>query len=885
MSKFYFLFVFLIFVSVNLQSQTNHLPGEIIVQFHEKTTPDAVANRYREINGMETKIIEVKLLSEPFNMYKISLDPESGNDYWFLRALKSDREVSIAQFNHYVYPRETIPNDPLFDTQWYHVNDGTNGLEDADIDSDLAWDITTGGLTALGDTIVVCVIEGGNLQHVDLIDNAWFNHGEIPGNGIDDDGNGYIDDYRGWNVESESDNGVYSGGHGTQVMGMIGAKGNNETGVAGINWDIKIMSVAGENLMNEASIVAAYTYPLVQRKIYNATQGESGAFVVVTNASWGLDGASPEDYPIWTAIYDTLGVHGILNCGSTSNNNVNVDIVGDLPTSVPSDYMIGVTASNRFDVRTFAGFGANTIELAAPGENVRTTSGSSGTTTTTGTSFAAPLTAGVIALLYAVPCTDFSQMVKNNPQLGADYVRYALLNGVDPVENLQNETKTGGRLNAYNSLSIMLDDCENDFCLPVFALNHQIENDSIVKIHWNASQDTTVTLRYRQLDTEEWFYVENIDTTFFKIDSLIFCTDYEFQAASDCSQNADGDLNFTASLTFQNVGCCEAPTEYDAQNITHTQAELLWQPAFNIPEYEIFFKEIEEEIWQYAGMSSTGIFEIAQLDTCTLYEFLIKPACVEGFDVGAQITVRTKGCGACLDLDYCDSKGKDTGDEFIKKVTIGDYENDSGNNGGYMFFEDSEIQLELGAQYPIVINPGFSFFPYNENYRVWIDFNQDGVFDNDEVVFQTANSTTTQVSGNITIPNDLPLGTTRLRVAMMYAGFNNSKPTACGTFNYGEVEDYCVNIILSSSVKAIEFENDFSLFPNPSKGSFTLNTGSVHNARNIQISDIAGKVVFQSKISSGENIIKTSLAAGVYNVSLTAKDHTILGVQKLIIAH
>ncbi len=244
-------------------------------------------------------------------------------------------------------------------------------------------------------------------MHPDLIENAWFNYGEIPDNDIDDDANGYIDDYRGWNVESEDDDGIYAGGHGTNVMGMIGARGNNEFGTVGANWNVKMMSVAGENLFDEASVVQAYTYPLIQRQIFNETNGASGAFVVATNASWGIDNGNVDDVPIWTAFYDTLGQYGILNCGATANNNVNIDVVGDIPTAAPSDYMISVTATNSSDFRTFSGFGATTVDLGAPGEDVFTTSGQNGTTTTSGTSFASPLTAGVIALLYSVPCDVF----------------------------------------------------------------------------------------------------------------------------------------------------------------------------------------------------------------------------------------------------------------------------------------------------------------------------------------------------------------------------------------------------------------------------------------------------------------------------------------------
>ncbi len=113
------------------------------------------------------------------------------------------------------------------------------------------------------------------------------------------------------------------------------------------------MSVAGENLSSEASVVSAYNYPLTMRMLYNTTGGESGAFVVATNASLGIDNADASNYPIWCAVYDTLGEEGILSCGATANNNVNIDVVGDMPTGCASPYMAAVTASNNNDVRTF----------------------------------------------------------------------------------------------------------------------------------------------------------------------------------------------------------------------------------------------------------------------------------------------------------------------------------------------------------------------------------------------------------------------------------------------------------------------------------------------------------------------------------------------------
>ena len=212
-----------------------------------------------------------------------------------------------AQFNHEVQSRETLPDDPALNQQWHHVQNG-----DHDIDSDLAWDITTGGQTSDGTRIVVAVLEGGgaNYNHIDLIDNHWVNDQEIPDNGIDDDNNGFVDDYNGWHAQNNNDN-IGGGGHGTSVSGMIGATGNNGSGGVGVNWDVDIMQVdMGFGGLSEANVIAAYDYPYEMRVLFNESQGARGAFVVATNASWGIDLANPANYPIWCGFYDTLGEAG-----------------------------------------------------------------------------------------------------------------------------------------------------------------------------------------------------------------------------------------------------------------------------------------------------------------------------------------------------------------------------------------------------------------------------------------------------------------------------------------------------------------------------------------------------------------------------------------------
>ena len=119
-------------------------------------------------------------------------------------------------------------SDELFDEQWHHLNLLLNGNPEADLDSDLAWDISTGGLTPQGDTIVIAVIDNGIASgHPDLKDRIWINHNEIPFNGIDDDQNGYVDDHLGYNTIEENGNIQGTANHGTSVAGIIGATGNN----------------------------------------------------------------------------------------------------------------------------------------------------------------------------------------------------------------------------------------------------------------------------------------------------------------------------------------------------------------------------------------------------------------------------------------------------------------------------------------------------------------------------------------------------------------------------------------------------------------------------------------------------------------------------------
>ena len=356
--------------------------------------------------------------------------------------------------------RRNIPDATQFNQQWALQNTGqSGGTIDADIDAPEAWDLSTGGVTPLGDTIVVAIVDGGMLlTHADLIPNLWTNWGEIPGNGIDDDNNGYIDDIHGWNAYS-SNGSIPSDGHGTHVAGIVGAKGNNGNYVSGVNWDVKLMALGGSS-GTTSIVLEAYGYILDQRAIYDSTGGASGAFVVATNSSFGVNNAdcNSATYSLWNDMYNAMGQYGILSCGATMNNNSNVDVTGDVPTGCESDYMVSVTNTTRNDSKNSgAAYGATTIDLGAPGTQILSTYTGGGTSSLSGTSMASPHVAGAIGFMHASMSSGLASFYRSSPDQGAIIIKQIILDGTDQLASLNGITVSGGRLNLYNSAVLSME--------------------------------------------------------------------------------------------------------------------------------------------------------------------------------------------------------------------------------------------------------------------------------------------------------------------------------------------------------------------------------------------------------------------------------------------
>lgn len=334
----------------------------------------------------------------------------------------------------YLMEFDAIPNDPQFGEQWHFDNQGqTGGRVDADIDLPEAWDTFRGS-----EEVVIAVLDSGvDHQHPDLIANMWVNPGEIPGDGIDNDNNGYIDDIHGIDPGSGDSDPMDTVGHGTHVAGTTGAVTNNGAGVAGVNWNSKIMALkigadfAGPSI---AAAIEALDYIVTMKTQY-------GINIVVSNNSYG--GGAPSQ-AMQDAIQRNIDVN-VPFVASAGNSGTDNDALPHYPDGYDLDGIISVAATDHNDqLAGFSQFGATTVDVAAPGVDVLSTTLGGGYGLNSGTSMASPHVAGVVALLAGAA-----------PGASVGALKSAIMLGADPLQNLSGTNVSGARLNAATSLLLI----------------------------------------------------------------------------------------------------------------------------------------------------------------------------------------------------------------------------------------------------------------------------------------------------------------------------------------------------------------------------------------------------------------------------------------------
>ncbi|TVR39369.1 MAG: hypothetical protein EA392_06380 [Cryomorphaceae bacterium] len=860
-------------------AEVNYVPGQILVSLQEGKTAYQVARSLDRVNGALTDFEVLKQVTPYMNIWLVGFNEQAVPMDAMLRAVKEHPLVEVAQVNHMVTHR-AVPNDPLYSSQWQYNNDGSGGgVAGADIDAEAAWEITTGGLTPMGDEIVAAILDDGhNMNHPDFEDNLWVNTGEIPGNGIDDDGNGYVDDFLGWSIVTNSDN-VSGGGHGTPVLGIVGAKGNNGIGVTGVNWDVKLMIIKNNFNTNEAAVLAAYSYALTMRQIYNETNGAEGAFVVATNASWGVDFGQPANAPLWCGFYDIMGQHGILSCGATINGNHNVDVVGDLPTACPSDFMISVTNLNNTDTKvTNAGFGAETIDLGAHGAGTfTTTAGTSPYGTFGGTSGATPHVTGAIALLYSAPCPSFIALAKADPEAAAMLARQYILEGVDPNESLQGITTTGGRLNLKNSLDLLMADCATSGCFAPFGLGTSLlsasETDVTYTLQWESFVESeSFNLQYRPAGESEWTTVSNLLNNAFVLQGLDFCSEYQFRVQAVCTED---ESEYSSIFVWTTDGCCDAPEQLTATEIGDDFINVAWTDVLAALSYDLRFRMLGDAVWTTLEGLTDNEASITGLQECSAYEIEVRTHCANNVltEYSGAVTLGTDGCGTCTEANYCEAFSSNSSEEWIAEVQLNTLHNVSGSDDGYGDYTFMSTTLTAGGTYELSVTPGYADDEWDEYIMAWIDFNQNGIFEASEIVLDTDGVTTTTFTSEFTVPEDAQIGGTRMRITMRYEQM--AGPCQQG-FSWGEVEDYCVLIADPVTSVAQLDDPNVVVFPNPARDQFRVNLPEkyLNNAYTLHLVNAAGQLVSSQPVNTHEILWNTgNLSTGQYQLLMMGDDN------------
>jgi len=356
-----------------------------------------------------------------------------------IKICKADPNIEYTEPNYYLYAVETIPegepfafkqgapripNDSRFSEQW-----NMNNSNDADIDGPEAWATQTGS----NDVLVAVIDTGVDYDHEDLKEQMWRNPGETGGskesNGIDDDNNGYKDDYRGWNFSADSNNPYDDNQHGTHCAGMVGAVGNNGKGIAGVNWRVKIMAL--KFLGQDGS---GTTEDAAEAIIYAAKMGAK-----ISSNSWGGGENSRTLQDAIQFAHD----RGSLFIAAAGNESSNTDNTANYPSTYNVPNVIAVASSDRNDaLSSFSNYGRYTVDLAAPGSSILSAQPLGRYQLLSGTSMATPHVAGAAALIWA-----------QYPTLTMKQVIVRMLGSTDRKNAFVNRMTTGGRLNIATALS------------------------------------------------------------------------------------------------------------------------------------------------------------------------------------------------------------------------------------------------------------------------------------------------------------------------------------------------------------------------------------------------------------------------------------------------
>jgi len=842
---------------------------------------------------------EVEILKTEFDVTTL----EVSNIADVLPLANTLRENGLAKWAHPdFYAKATRYEDPFYDQQFQLNNtgqtlDGYEGLEDIDCNAPEAWTITKGTSST-----VVAVIDDGVEDHEDL--NTTNGTSRLLG-GLTPATNG-----------DGSPNA--SGAHGEACAGIIAASHNN-LGVRGVASEVSLLSVnifaGGETgaqiaeginwaRVNGADVMSnswgftscELALDVLTNAIDNAlTNGRDGKGSIVVFAA-GNDGKGCIDYP--------ANISGVISVGAITNQGFRSSYSNygtDLSLVAPSNGAAGVRTIDRMGSRGY----------------------SSGNYTGTfgGTSAACPVVSGVAALV-----------ISANPALTETEIRSILLNTATDMGSIGRDNFYGtGRVNAYEALlSATGDDGGGDdddgetegYCtsestdtqdewisavrIGSFTKNsgsttYSDFTNEIIELQAGETYDLSIEVTYGGQTYEEGvrIWVDwNANETFEESEVIFAQAPFTNTASGTFTvpTNATGSTRLRVSMTYENLppACgtleygevedytvkiveggggtiCATPTDLVVSGVTTTDATLSWAVAENAQTYDVRVRLAGGE-WQLFEAINDTALPLTGFTEGTTYEWGVRSNCGSGqnsdWSTTDSFTFETAPTG------YCDAGGEISQYQWIDLVELNNLSNETGNDGGYGDYTNLTAIVQRGTTPTIYISKG-----PNTNYRfywtVYIDFNQDGDFtDQDELLLSGSSASNGRLYSNLQIPLSAKLGNTRMRVAMKYT----DAAAACEVFQYGEVEDYTIQITetgpdhysdrpvvaqaeaLSGNPTVVEVE----LYPNPTSDWLMITTDQLQ--AEAEMFDALGRRIRQMIVNGQREVDVRNLPAGLYQL-------------------
>ena len=768
-----------------------YMQGEIVVAVELNGSKASAKNQIRDYNwsqffGNEIVVPISYLMTKEqtankcVSLVHLSL-AEDMDVFEAIQILDGNPDILWSSPNFYFEgdPREIVPNDPSYGLQYHHPL----------MQNDLAWDFTYGN----PDIMLGITDDGVETSHSDLNTNIWVNPGEIAGNGIDDDNNGYIDDVNGWDFASGNNNpnpNSNSDDHGTHVSGIVAGRTDNSIGIAGVSGHSTILPIQfyGVGSWTAAVCNASFTYA-----------ADNGANVV--NTSYNINGWVGD--PVFTAGMQYMHDAGVLHFNSGGNGS-------ELNPARQAFHQTLLTVStDASDVKSgFSNYGTG-MDISAPGSDIYSTITSNGYGYKSGTSMASPNAAGAAALIWSA-----------HPSWNSYQVAAQLLATADDIDGV-NPSYAGllgtGRVNTYSAMSTTLGApiLKSTEGMPIEGSTvtpDEVDGFTVAfsQVMDPATVNNNANYELRGAGPDNTFgngddvlYTLNTSTTYmlgtnyltFEVSGSPFIDGLHrirfvsggltnpFGTPLDGDENGTGGDDFIRNFT---IGIPAPIADFEASNTSP------------VPDADVIFTDLTyggPSSWTWTITPATFSFvngtdensqnPEVQFAELGFYTVTLDVSNVAGSD--SETKVDYINVITCV---YCPAVGDDGTDEWISNVTFNTIDNSSVVGAGYTDFTSISTEVDAGSTHDVSITCG-STGNWDENYWVYFDWNQDCDFDDPGESYDLGETNGPgTLTTSVLVPADAVPGSVRMRAFLKYS----SNPTsACeNSFSFGEVEDYTV---------------------------------------------------------------------------------------------